>query len=104
MGNANHRVALVTGASTDNAMADRLVAASYVHTPTTTADVGGTPFVYRRLGPNTGVPVVFLHHWGAALDDWDPSVIDGIAARRPVIAFDNRGVGGTTGVVPTSVE
>ncbi|HWU69477.1 MAG TPA: hypothetical protein VN046_11390, partial [Stenotrophobium sp.] len=30
----------------------------------------------------------------AVLDDWDPRVIDGIAARHRVIAFDNRGGGG----------
>ena len=28
----------------------------------------------------SGVPVVFLHHFTAVLDDWDPRVIDGIAA------------------------
>jgi pimeloyl-ACP methyl ester carboxylesterase len=50
------------------------------------------------------VPVIFLHHFGANLDDWDPRVIDGIAARHPVIAFDNRGVGASTGRAPTTVE
>jgi pimeloyl-ACP methyl ester carboxylesterase len=34
------------------------------------------------------------------LDDWDPRVIDGIAARRHVITFDNRGVGASSGSVP----
>ena len=34
------------------------------------------------------------------LDDWDPCVIDGIAAERRVIAFDNRGVGASGGKVP----
>ena len=60
--------------------------------PTRTISVGGTPFVYRELGPRTGVPLVFLHHFTAVLDDWDPRVIDGIAAKRHVIAFDNRGI------------
>ena len=27
-----------------------------------------------------GPPLVFLHHFTAVLDDWDPRVIDGIAA------------------------
>ncbi|GAB2991839.1 hypothetical protein GCM10023080_067010 [Streptomyces pseudoechinosporeus] len=31
------------------------------------------------------------------LDNWDPRVIDGIAARHPVITFDNRGVGASEG-------
>jgi len=72
--------------------------------PTRRIDVDGVPFVYRELGPSSGVPVVFLHHLMAVLDDWDPRVIDGIAAQRRVIAFDNRGVGGSGGLVPNTVE
>ncbi len=72
--------------------------------PTRSIDVDGVPFVYRELGKSSGVPVVFLHHLMAVLDDWDPRVIDGIAAQRRVIAFDNRGVGGSGGLVPNTVE
>jgi pimeloyl-ACP methyl ester carboxylesterase len=68
--------------------------------PTRTVDVDGTPFAYRELGPTGGVPLVFLHHFTAVLDDWDPRVIDGIAATRHVITFDNRGIGATPGKVP----
>ena len=71
--------------------------------PTTTIDVGGTSFAYRELGTPGGVPVVFLHHLTAVLDDWDPRVLDGVAAHHHVIAFDNRGVGSTGGRVPTDV-
>src|SRR3954454_20201828 len=72
--------------------------------PTRTINVGGTSFAYRELGPRTGVPLVFLHHFTAVLDDWDPRVIDGIAAKRHVIAFDNRGVGATGGSVPHTID
>lgn len=72
--------------------------------PTRTLDVGGVPFAFRDLGPKSGVPVVFLHHLMAVLDDWDPRVIDGIAAQRRVIAFDNRGVGASGGSVPQTIE
>ena len=72
--------------------------------PTRTIDVGGTTFSYRELGPDGGVPVVFLHHLMAVLDDWDPRVIDGLAAHRRVIAFDNRGVGATQGKVPGTID
>ena len=48
--------------------------------------------------------MVFLHHLTAVLDDWDPRIIDGIAAHHRVIAFDNRGVGGTGSSVPHTVE
>jgi pimeloyl-ACP methyl ester carboxylesterase len=72
--------------------------------PTRTIRVGGTPFVYRELGPRSGVPLVFLHHFTAVLDDWDPRVIDGIAAKRHVIAFDNRGIGASGGSVPHTID
>jgi len=60
--------------------------------------------VYRQLGPDTGVPVIFLNHLAAELDRWDPRVVDGIATRRRVIVFDNRGIGASEGKTPTSVE
>jgi pimeloyl-ACP methyl ester carboxylesterase len=71
--------------------------------PTRTINVDGTPFVYRELGPTGGVPLVFLHHFTAVLDDWDPRVIDGVAAKRHVITFDNRGIGATGGKVPHTI-
>jgi len=73
-------------------------------TPTKTIDVNGTAFTYREAGKPNGVPVVFLHHFTAVLDDWDPRVVDGIASQHHVIAFDNRGVGATGGKVPGDLE
>jgi pimeloyl-ACP methyl ester carboxylesterase len=73
-------------------------------TPNKTIDVGGTSFAYRELGKPGGVPVVFLHHFTAVLDDWDPRVLDGVASQHHVIAFDNRGVGATGGRVPNDIE
>ncbi|CAM3906503.1 alpha/beta fold hydrolase [Smaragdicoccus niigatensis] len=75
-----------------------------INSPTLTADVGGTLFTYREFGPTGGVPLVFLHHFTATIDDWDPRVIDGFAAQRHVITFDNRGVGGSQGHTPTTVS
>jgi len=72
--------------------------------PTKRIDVGGTNWVYRQLGPDTGVPVIFLNHLAAELDRWDPRVVDGIATRRRVIVFDNRGIGASEGKTPRSVE
>jgi pimeloyl-ACP methyl ester carboxylesterase len=77
---------------------------TWKNVPTRMIDVDGTPFAYRELGPEGGVPVVFLHHLMAVLDDWDPRVIDGIAAHHRVIAFDNRGVGRSGGKVPTDID
>src|SRR5215217_1433531 len=72
--------------------------------PTQTIDAGDVQFAYRQLGPSTGVPVVFLTHLAAVLDNWDPRVVDGIAARHLVITFDNRGVGASSGATPTTIE
>ena len=72
--------------------------------PTRTLNAGDVEFVYRQLGPSTGMPVVLLTHLAAVLDNWDPRVVDGIAAKHPVIAFDNRGVGASSGSTPTTIE
>ena len=72
--------------------------------PTQTIEAGGVQFAYRQLGPSTGVPVVFLTHLAAVLDNWDPRVVDGIAADHRVITFDNRGVGASSGATPTTIE
>jgi pimeloyl-ACP methyl ester carboxylesterase len=77
---------------------------TYKDAPTKTVDVGGARFAYRQLGTDTGVPVIFLHHLAAVLDNWDPRIIDGIAARHRVITFDNRGIGASQGSTPDSVE
>ena len=73
-------------------------------TPTRKVNVCGVEFAYRELGNRSDVPVVFLHHLTAVLDDWDPRIIDGIAAHHRVIAFDNRGVGATGSSAPHTVE
>jgi pimeloyl-ACP methyl ester carboxylesterase len=72
--------------------------------PTQTINAGGVEFAYRQIGPSTGVPVVVLTHLAAVLDNWDPRVVDGIAAKHRVIAFDNRGVGASSGSTPTTIE
>jgi pimeloyl-ACP methyl ester carboxylesterase len=80
------------------------VTTGFKDTPTKTINVDGTPVAYRELGPATGVPVIFLHHLGAVLDNWDPRAVDGIAAKRHVITFDNRGVGASGGKTPNTIE
>src|SRR3954466_13155100 len=80
------------------------VITAYEDTPTKTVDIGGTTFAYRELGPDTGTSVIFLNHLAAVLDNWDPRVVDGIAARHRVITFDNRGVGASTGRTPRTIQ
>lgn len=71
---------------------------------TSTVNVNGTEFSYRKLGSsNDTVPVIFLNHLSATMDDCDPKIIDELAAKHTVIIFDNRGIGSTGGVTPKTV-
>jgi pimeloyl-ACP methyl ester carboxylesterase len=76
---------------------------SYSQSATKTIAVKGLSFAYRELGPSKGIPVILLHHLTANLDDWDPSIVDGLAQNHRVIAFDNRGVGRSEGTTPDDV-
>lgn len=73
-------------------------AARWVDVPTQSITAGGVDFAYRELGKqHGGTPVVLLAHLAAVLDNWDPRIVDGLAARHHVIAFDNRGIGASSG-------
>ncbi|WP_322752559.1 alpha/beta hydrolase [Frankia sp. Cas3] len=80
------------------------VVTSCQNASTRTVSAGGVDFAYRELGPKTGIPVVFLTHLAAVLDNWDPRVVDGIAAKHRVLTFDNRGVGASTGSTPNTIQ
>jgi pimeloyl-ACP methyl ester carboxylesterase len=78
---------------------------NWKNVPTRTITAGGVEFAYRELGTdNPGTPVVFLVHLAAVLDNWDPRVVDGLAAKHRVITFDNRGVGASSGSPATAIE
>ena len=85
--------------------------------PTTTSPYSGLPnklvraangvdYAYRDTGPEAsgGVPLILFQHFRGNLDSWDPALIDALATDRRVIAFDNAGVGGSTGTTPNTVE
>jgi pimeloyl-ACP methyl ester carboxylesterase len=58
----------------------------------------GIDYAYRDTGQGgAGLPLVLLNHFRGNLDNWDPALIDALAASRRVITFDNTGVGGSTG-------
>src|SRR5580692_10588419 len=63
----------------------------------------GIDYAYREAGAGT-VPLVLLQHFRGNLDNWDPALIDALAATRHVVTFDNAGVGGSTGTTPDTVE
>ena len=98
-------VALVTDTDmNDNGKPQSGATSSWWNAPTRTVAADGVDYAYRELGPKAGVPVIFLVHLAGTLDNWDPGVVDGIAARHRVITFDNRGVGASTGKTPDTIE
>lgn len=47
--------------------------------------------------------MVLLTHLGATLDEWDPRVVDALAAGHRVVALELAGVGGSEGEVPGTI-
>ena len=63
----------------------------------------GIDFAYRDAGQGE-LPLILLQHFRGNLDGWDPALVDDLAAVRRVVAFDNAGVGGSTGTTPHAFE
>jgi pimeloyl-ACP methyl ester carboxylesterase len=63
----------------------------------------GIDYAHREIGSST-VPLVLLQHFRGNLENWDPQLLDVLAAQRRVVAFDNAGVGATTGTTPDTIE
>jgi pimeloyl-ACP methyl ester carboxylesterase len=76
----------------------------YIDAPTEVITAAGTRFAYRQVGPRGGVPLVLLNHWGAVLDNFDPAIVDGLAAQHHIIALDYRGIGLSGGSAPLTIE
>jgi pimeloyl-ACP methyl ester carboxylesterase len=76
----------------------------YIDAPNRAITAAGISFAYREVGPRGGTPLVLLNHWGAVLDNFDPRIIDGLATRHHVIAVDYRGIGGSGGVAPLTID
>jgi pimeloyl-ACP methyl ester carboxylesterase len=66
----------------------------------------GIEYAYRDTGHegSDGVPLVVLQRFRGNLDNWDPALIDALASKRRVLAFDNAGVGISTGSTPDNIE
>jgi pimeloyl-ACP methyl ester carboxylesterase len=63
----------------------------------------GIEYAYRDVGTGDP-PLVLLQHFRGNLDNWDPALVDELAAQRRVVTFDNVGVGSSTGVTPNTIE
>ena len=71
---------------------------------TQSVEAAGVRFAFRRIGAATSPPIVFCHRFRGTMDDWDPTVINGLAKDRAVSILVNAGIGLFTGTTPTSVK
>jgi pimeloyl-ACP methyl ester carboxylesterase len=71
--------------------------------PTQFIETSATRFAYRKLGSFPGTPLVCLQHFSGTIDSWDPAVVNALATDRPVILFDNTGLGKSSGTTPDNV-
>jgi pimeloyl-ACP methyl ester carboxylesterase len=78
--------------------------------PATSVDVAtqhalagnGIEFAYRELGAGA-VPLVLLQHFRGNLDNWDPALVDALAAERRVVLVDYPGVGLSSGEAKSAI-
>ncbi|MER6977258.1 alpha/beta fold hydrolase [Streptomyces carpinensis] len=62
------------------------------------ASPNGVRYAYRRCGPSGArPPLLMLQHYRGSLDNWDPALVDALAAEREVITMDNAGIGMSSG-------
>src|SRR5438309_9200514 len=86
----------------EQARTERLTTYTDASTQRVTAE-NGIEYAYRDVGDGD-LPLVLLQHFRGNLDNWDPALIDALAADRRVITFDNAGVGATSGWTPNTIE
>jgi len=77
---------------------------SHLGAPTRFIERKGVRYAYRRFGSEEGTPLIFLPHFRAGMDHWDPLVTDGLAEGRPVILLNNAGVASSSGETPTTID
>jgi len=77
---------------------------TYATAITQYVQAGGTRYAYRRMGRESGVPLIFMQNFRQGMDNIDPLLLDGFGQDRPVIIFDNTGVASSSGETPNTVE
>jgi pimeloyl-ACP methyl ester carboxylesterase len=79
---------------------------NYTHhtAPTQFVEARSIRFAYRRFGAKLDIPLLILHALYRNHGSLGPAVTDGFAQDREVILFNNAGVSGSSGEVPTSIE
>lgn len=71
--------------------------------PTRSIEIDGTRIAYRVIGAQRGAPLLLLNRFRGTMDDWDPALIDRIAAERQVLMFDQPGFARSAGTPPDSL-
>jgi hypothetical protein len=62
----------------------------------------GLTYAYRRFGDHSCTPpLVFIQHFRGNVDNWDPALIDGVAAHREVIRSTTPASAAAPGQPPT---
>jgi pimeloyl-ACP methyl ester carboxylesterase len=104
--NANKESLAIADVVSDSSLAQAAAsAADYSKTPNRYVTVEGTKLAYRMLGNRTDAPpLVLFQHFTGTMDDWDQSMIEGLAKGRTVVIFENAGIGASEGKTPDSVE
>jgi pimeloyl-ACP methyl ester carboxylesterase len=77
---------------------------TYTTVPTQFVEANGIKFAYRSYGNEGNIPVIYLNHLAAVLDNCDPRVMDCIATQRQIISFDYQGVGASSGIAPLTIQ
>lgn len=72
--------------------------------PTRFVEIDGLKYAYRRWGKEGTTPVLFIPHYRAGMDHWDPIITDSFARDREVILFDGRGIAGSEGEPRETIE
>lgn len=67
-------------------------------------DTSGVRYAYRTLGPSFSTPLLIHIHFRTSMDFWDPTLIDTLTARRPVVIFDSAGVGKSSSEIPPTYQ
>ncbi|MFD2613905.1 alpha/beta fold hydrolase [Paenibacillus gansuensis] len=65
--------------------------------PTSYVEAGGVRYAYRKLERQSEIPLVLINRFRGTMDDWDPALVNALAAERTVIYFDNAGIGLSSG-------
>ena len=73
------------------------VSETHVTAPTNFVEADGVKYAYRRWGREGATPLIFIPHYRAGMDHWDPVITDGLARDREVILFNGRGVASSSG-------